>query len=94
MDKKDKSNVNHTGSEGMSVVYEQVDADNIYNTNEEILDDVRDRLNDGAKEYGESIRKADPRDFLEELYEELIDAVVYALVQAKRFRDCMKKKDG
>lgn len=94
----DKKNISHSGPENMTVVYDQEDAENIYNTNSEIIQDVKKRLNKGAAEYGESIPKDDPRDFAHELYEELMDAVVYGLVLGKRLKSTLKllntKKDG
>jgi hypothetical protein len=95
LDKENKRNVNHTGPDGMTVVYEQEDAENLYNTNEDILDDIRPRLKGGAKKYGENISINDKRDFAQELYEELLDAVVYATVLGKTLVKMInKKKNG
>ncbi len=93
--KNQEENMSHTGSENMSVVYDQEDAENLYNTNEDILDDIRPRLKGGARKYGENISKKDNRDFAQELYEELLDAVVYATVLGKTLVEMIsKKKNG
>ena len=93
--KNQEENMSHTGSENMSVVYDQEDVENLYNTNEDILDDIRPRLKGGASKYGENISKNDKRDFAQELYEELLDAVVYATVLGKTLVEMIsKKKNG
>jgi hypothetical protein len=93
--KENKNNVTHTGPSGMAVVYDQEDAENLYDTNEDILDDIRPRLKGGAKKYGENISINDKRDFAQELYEELLDAVVYATVLGKTLVTMInKKKNG
>ena len=45
--------------------------------NEEVIQLIKERLDAGAKKYGEEILMDDDREFVEEALEELLDACVY-----------------
>jgi len=45
--------------------------------NEMLIDRIQDRLDIGAKKYGDSISINDSRDFVEEALEEILDMIVY-----------------
>ncbi len=54
--------------------------------NEEVLNLIKNRLDRGAKKYGEEILVTDKRDFTVESLEEILDACVYLackLIQLK-----------
>ena len=54
--------------------------------NEEVLNLIKNRLDKGAKKYGEEILVTDKRDFTVESLEEILDACVYLackLIQLK-----------
>ena len=54
--------------------------------NEEVLSLIKNRLDKGAKKYGEEILVTDKRDFTVESLEEILDACVYLackLIQLK-----------
>ena len=54
--------------------------------NEEVLNLIKNRLDKGAKKYGEEIHVSDKRDFIVESIEEVLDACVYLackLIQLK-----------
>jgi|TARA_Y100000310_G_C20679759_1_gene815194 hypothetical protein len=85
MAEKIQNQTNHTGPVGMRVVYDQSDADPRYN--ERIIEDIKNRLDAGAKKYGEPITRKDPRNWLQEAYEELLDASVYMCAALLRLMD-------
>ena len=45
--------------------------------NEEVLNLIKNRLDTGAKKYGEEILVTDKRDFIVESLEEILDTCVY-----------------
>lgn len=49
--------------------------------NKKIVNFVRQRLKMGQKKYGKSITAVDPRDWLSESTEEMLDSVVYLTAQ-------------
>jgi len=54
--------------------------------NEEVLNLIKNRLDTGAKKYGEEILVTDKRDFIVESLEEILDTCVYLackLIQLK-----------
>lgn len=54
--------------------------------NEEVLNLIKNRLDKGAKKYGEEILVTDKRDFIVESLEEILDTCVYLackLIQLK-----------
>ena len=54
--------------------------------NEEVLNLIKNRLDRGAKKYGEEILVTDKRDFIVESLEEILDTCVYLackLIQLK-----------
>ena len=54
--------------------------------NEYLLDEIRTRLEKGAKKYGEKILLDDSRNFRQEALEEAIDMAVYLIVSLWRLR--------
>ena len=57
--------------------------------NEEVLNLIKNRLDRGAKKYGEEILVTDKRDFTVESLEEILDACVYLackLIQLKELK--------
>ena len=85
MAEKIQNQTNHTGPVGMRVVYDDTDADP--RLNDRIVQDIQNRLDKGAKKYGEPIRSSDPRNWLQEAYEELLDACVYMCAALLRLMD-------
>ena len=82
---KEKENTSHTGPLTMRVIYDDDGADP--RLNERILADIKGRLDKGAKKYGEPIRSSDPRNWLKEAYEELLDCAVYLSAGVLRLMD-------
>ena len=58
--------------------------------NERIVSEVKSRLDAGAKKYGEEILDSDPRDWVQEALEEVLDLAVYISAQLIRIRDASK----
>ena len=57
--------------------------------NEEVLSLIKNRLDKGAKKYGEEILVTDKRDFIVESLEEILDTCVYLackLIQLKELK--------
>jgi len=49
--------------------------------NKSILANIKTRLKEGGKKYGDDITEIDPRDWLSESAEEMLDSVVYLTAQ-------------
>tara|TARA_R100001530_G_scaffold3566_4_gene5200 strand:- start:1964 stop:2155 length:192 start_codon:yes stop_codon:yes gene_type:complete len=58
--------------------------------NERIIDKIRSRLDVGAKKYGEEILDTDPREWVQEALEEVLDLAVYISAQLIRIKDASK----
>lgn len=55
--------------------------------NEEVLNLIKNRLDKGAKKYGEEILVTDKRDFTVESLEEILDACVYLACKLIQLKD-------
>ena len=55
--------------------------------NEKVIGLIKDRLDAGAKKYGEEILISDKRDFVVETLEELLDACVYLACKIIQLRE-------
>ena len=60
--------------------------------NSEILSMIKERLEKGKRQYGDTINVYDGRDWIQETLEELLDAQVYLTAELLKLRDSRKRK--
>ncbi len=59
--------------------------------NEQIIKKIEERMDAGARKYGETIDIKDDRDFLEEAVEEALDGCVYLAAKLIQIQNKTKK---
>ena len=62
--------------------------------NEKIINLIKERMDEGAKKYGEYIMVDDKREFVQESLEEVLDACVYIASKIIQIKEKVKSNDS
>ena len=62
--------------------------------NEQIINKIKERMDKGARKYGDTIHVNDKRDFIDEAIEEALDGCVYLAAKLIQIQNKQRSKDG